>query len=42
LKICFGEDFSVKKVVALEKCRLAGEVEEIVEDGLEREMEKLD
>ena len=24
LKICFGEEFNVKKVVALEKCRLAG------------------
>ena len=43
LKICFGEEFSVRKVVALEKCRLAGEVEDLVEDELvEREMEKLD
>lgn len=43
LKICFGGEFSVRKVVALEKCRLAGEVEDLVEDELvEREMEKLD
>lgn len=43
LKICFGEEFSVRKVVALEKCRLADEVEDLVEDELvEREMEKLD
>ena len=25
LKICFGDEFNVKKVVALEKCRLANE-----------------